>query len=203
MTLLSAIQNVAKNVGIEPPASVLGNNDDPDCVKLLQFANETGQELARRVDWAQMRKAKLILGTGFAGLFDLSPDYSRMVEGWGVTQDGNPVRGGLTGDEWNALAPVEGAPRYYQVIGQKISFYPFPSEGLQITAHYISTGWTSAGGSVFAADAETTLFPERLLEMGAIWRYKRHIGADYSDYLAEFEAALADLARFDGMVRLP
>lgn len=202
MTLLSAMQAVAKNVGIDPPATVLGN-DEPDCVKLLQFANETGQELARRVDWALMRKTRLILGTGFAALFDLPPDYSRMVEGWGVTQDGQPVRGGLTGDEWNALAPVQGAPRYYQVIGQKIGFYPFPSEGLQVTASYMSNGWTSAGKDAFTADNETTLFPERLLEMGTVWRHKRHIGADYSDYLAEFEAALADLARFDGMVRLP
>lgn len=202
MSLLSAMRTVATNVGIAPPDSVVGNID-PDAVKLLQFANETGQELARRVDWARMRKSQLILGTGFAALFDLATDYSRMVEGWGVTQDSNPVRGGLTGDEWNALPPVEGAPRYYQVIGQQIGFYPFPSEGLQITASYLSTGWTSAGGNTFAGDTETTLFPERLLEMGTTWRQKRHVGADYSDYLAEYEAALADEARFDGMVRLP
>lgn len=202
MSLLSAMQNVAKNVGIVPPDSVVGNTD-PDCVKLLQFANETGQELARRVDWALLRKTKLILGTGFAALFDLASDHSRMVEGWGVTHDGNPVRGGLTGDEWNALPPIEGAPRYYQVVGPQIGFYPFPSEGMQITASYLSAGWTSAGGPTFAGDTETTLFPERLLEMGTVWRMKRHIGADYSDYLAEYEAALADDARFDGMVRLP
>lgn len=202
MTLKDAIQNVAKNVGIQPPDSVLGNNE-PDCVKLLQFANETGQELARRVDWAKMRKVRTIEGTGFAALFDLPADYARMVEGWGVTHDGNPVRGGLTGDEWNALPPVEGAPRYFQIVGQQIGFYPFPAEGQQITANYISTGWTSAGGAIFTADTETTLFPERLLEMGTVWRQKRHISADYSDYLAEYEAALADLARDDGMVRQP
>lgn len=202
MTLLTAMQNVAKNTSIVPPDSVVGNTD-ADCVKLLQFANETGQELARRVDWALLRKTRLILGTGFASLFDLAPDHSRMVEGWGVTHDGSPVRGGLTGDEWNALPPIEGAPRYYQVVGRQIGFYPFPSEGMQITASYLSTGWTSAGNPTFAGDTETTLFPERLLEMGTVWRMKRHIGADYSDCLAEFEAALADEARADGMVRLP
>ena len=202
MSLLLAMQNVAKNVGIEPPDAIMGNND-PDCVKLLQFANETGQELARRVDWARMRKSRLILGTGFAALFDLASDYARMVEGWGVTVDGNPIRGGLTADEWNSIPPVEGTPRYYQVIGQQIGFYPYPSEGTQITTNYISTGWTSAGGAQFTGDTETTLFPERLLEMGAIWRHKRHISADYSDYLAEYEAALVDFAGSDEMVRLP
>src|SRR5690554_6411206 len=107
MTLLFAMQAVAKNVGIEPPNAIMGNND-PDCVKLLQFANETGEELARRVDWARMRKTQLVLGSGFGALFNLPTDYARMVEGWGVTHDGNPVRGGLTGDEWNALPPVMG-----------------------------------------------------------------------------------------------
>lgn len=202
MSLKEAIQNVAKNVGIEPPDLVLGNNE-PDCVKLLQFANETGQELARRVDWAKMRKTRQIEGTGFAALFDLPADYVRMVEGWGLTQNGEPVRGGITADEWNSLPPVEGPPRYFLIVGQQIGFYPYPAEGQQVMANYVSAGWTSAGGATFAADTETTLFPERLLEMGTIWRQKRHIGADYSDYLAEFEAALTDLAAFDGGVRQP
>lgn len=202
MTLQTIIQNVAKNVGIEPPTTAF-DNTDPDCVKLVQFANETGQELARRVDWALMRKSRVIEGTGFAALFDLPEDYARMVEGWGVTHNGNPVRGGLTADEWNALPPVQGAPRYYQVIGQKMRLYPFPPEGDQVTASYISSGWTSDNGTSFSNDNETTLFPERLVEMGTTWRMKRHIGADYSDYLAEYEATLQDFARNDGMVRLP
>lgn len=202
MTLKTAIQNVAKNVGVEPPESVV-NNTDPDCVKMLQFANETGQELARRVDWARLRKSQQIEGTGFAALLSLPSDYARMVEGWGVTYDSNPVRGGLSADEWNSLPPVEGDPRYYLTVGQQIGFYPYLAEGVQVVANYISTGWTSTSGATFAADTDTTLFPERLLEMGTTWRMKRHIGADYSDYLAEYEAALADEARFDGMVRQP
>lgn len=202
MTLLTIIQNASKNTGIEPPASVMGNSD-PDAVKLLQFANETGQELARRVDWAGMRKSILIEGTGFPALYNLPDDYARMIEGWSITHSGNPVRGGLTADEWNALAPVSGAPRYYQTVSQQIGFYPYPPEGEQITVNYLSIGWTSANKDQFANDGETTVFPERLVEMGTIWRHKRHIAADYSDYLAEYEAALADDARFDGMVRLP
>lgn len=202
MTLKTAIQNVAKNVGIVPPDAVVGNTE-PDCVKLLQFANETGQELARRVDWARMRKSQQIEGTGFAALLSLPTDYARMVDGWAVTFEGDAVRGGITADEWNSLTPVVGDPRYYLPVGLTIGFYPFLAEGVQVVVNYISTGWTSAYGNTFAADTETTLFPERLLEMGTTWRQKRHIGADYSDYLAEFEAALADEARADGMVRLP
>lgn len=202
MSLKGAMQNAAKNCGIVPPDAVVGNTD-PDAVKLLQFANETGQELARRVDWARMRKSQPIIGTGFAAPLSLPTDYDRMVEGWAVTHDGDAVRGGLTADEWNSLTPVEGDPRYYLPVGQTIGFYPYLAEGVQVVVNYISTGWTSANGNEFTGDTETPLFPERLLEMGTVWRMKRHIGADYSDYLAEYEAALADEARSDGMVRLP
>lgn len=202
MTLKDIAQAVAKNVSIEPPTTVVSNNE-PDAVKLLQFANEAGQELARRVDWGGLRKSKTIIGTGFAALFDLPADYARMVEGWGITCDGNPVRGGLTADEWNALAPAAGTPRYYQTVGAAIGFYPYPPEGLQLVLSYIGTGWTSTGNAAFAADTDSTVFPERLVELGTTWRFRRHIGADFSDFLAEFEAALQDFARNDGMVRQP
>jgi len=202
LTLKTAIQNVAKNVGIVPPDSVVGNTD-ADTVKLLQFANETGQELARRVDWARMRKSQQIEGTGFAALLSLPSDYARMVEGWAVTFDGDAVRGGITADEWNSLTPVVGDPRYYLPVGQTIGFYPFLAEGVQVVVNYIGTGWTSVYGTTFAADTESTLFPERLLEMGTVWRMKRHIGADFSDYLAEYESAIVDEARFDSGHRVP
>lgn len=202
MTLLTITQNVAKNCGIEPPTTALGNTD-PDCVKLVQFANETGQELARRVDWSALRKSQLIEGTGFSASFPLPADYARLTDGWAVTFAGSPVRGGITADEWNSIVPVVGSPRYFQLFGTNIAFYPYPAEGEPVTLTYISSEWTSGGGATFAGDNETTLFPERLVEKGGIWRMKRHIGADYSDYLAEYEADLADSARFDGAVRAP
>lgn len=40
------------------------------------------------------------------------------------------------------------------------------------------------------ADDDTTLFPERLLVKGVIWRWKRQKGLPYEDNLAEFEADL-------------
>jgi hypothetical protein len=202
MTLLTIASTVAKNVSIVPPEQVIGNND-PDAVILLQFINEAGQEIARRFDWSGLRKKALILGTGFDAPYDLPTDYARMGQGWGVTVDGNPVRGGLTADEWNALTPKEGMPRYFQTVGAKIQFYPFPAEGVQVTVPYISRHWTSANRATFAGDNESAVFPERLVELGATWRFLRRNKADFSDHLEEFEAAFLDLTRADEAVRLP
>lgn len=200
MSLLTIAQAVAKNIGIEVPDTLAG--DDSDAMKVVQFINETGDELERRVDWSELRKTAAILGTGFSAPLDLPADYSRLIQGLAVTAEGKPVRGGLTGDEWNALSPIEGAPRYRQTIGNQIAFYPFPSEGMNVYITYQSKNWAGQKASL-DVDGDTPLLPERLFEMGAVWRYKRHIGADYSDYLSEFEAALTELAGFDDMVRIP
>src|SRR5690606_26148862 len=125
------------------------------------------------------------------------------VRGWAVSVEGNPVRGGLSADEWNALTPVEGMPRYFQTVGGKIQFYPYPSEGTQVYVSYVSLNWTSANKAAFEGDTETALFPERLLELGATWRMLRRSKADFSDHLAEFEAAFADLSNADEAGRIP
>ena len=201
MSLLSIAQAVAKNTGIEVPDTVQGG--DPDAVKLRQFINETGDELARRVDWSALRKTATLSGTGFNAPYNLPPDYSRLIGGLAVRVNGSAVRGGLTADEWNALEPVEGTPRYFQTIANQIALYPYPPEGMPVTLTYQGTNWVRSDKREMVADGDETFLPERLLEMGGVWRSKRHIGADYGDYLAEYEAAITDLAGFDDRVRIP
>jgi len=202
MSLLSVARNVAKNVGIAIPDAVAGG-DDPDAIKLREFINETGQELARRVDWRGLRKEHPLIGTGVAAPYSLPDDFSRVVAGNAVMVNGSRVRGSLTDDEWNSLTPVEGTPRYYFKGAMLIGFYPYPAEAEQISITYVSTQWTAQGKDVLVSDDDTSLIPEALLEMGATWRHKRQFAADYQDYMAEYEAALSDLAQFDGGVREP
>lgn len=201
MSIIDIAKSVARNMSIEEPDTVTSTTE-PDHIKLAQFINEAGQELARRVDWTATRKTHSLIGTGFGALYALPDDYSRLIPGYAVKAGGDPVRGGLTGDEWNALQPIEGAPRYFHTISQQIAFYPFPAEGDTVTLTYQSLEWIS-GKQTFTSDGDLPLVPGLLVEMGALWRFKRHIGADYSDYLAEFEQALADMAGFDDMVRIP
>jgi hypothetical protein len=125
-----------------------------------------------------------------------------MIEGSAVTVGGNPVRGGLSPDEWASLSQSAGTPRYFQLSAGKIYLYPHPTQDMTVSYTFQSKNWTPSGAS-WGADTETAFVPEDLIEMGAIWRWKRHIGASFEDYLSEFESALADRAKFDGGVRLP
>lgn len=201
MSALSVAQAVAANVGIAKP-SALVSSTDPNAVKLLQMVNEAGQEVARRADWGRLEKTFQITGAGSNDAFDLPDDFSRLTTGNAVLASGMPVRGSLSRDEWFSLGEREGQPRYFRLAGSRISFWPYPKSGEVVLVSYLSTEWCE-GGEAFEADDNVSYVPEVLLEMGAVARWKRSIGADFSDYQAEYEATLEQLAMFDQRERLP
>lgn len=202
MTFLSIMKSVAVNAGIEVPSTTGAN--DPDHVKLAEFINEAGQELVRRVDWGPLRRTATLTGTGTASDYQIAPDFDRLTMGMNVAFGMNAVRGSLTPDEWFSLVPTQGSPRYYYLKGTRLALYPYPAAGAAVRVQYQSSQWVNNGsGSSLTVDNDTAMVPEDLIEMGAVWRWRRHVGKDFADQLAEFEAALVDRARGDSAVRLP
>lgn len=205
MTFLDIMKDVAKNAGLEMPVTVA--TLDPDQVKLGQFINETGREIARRVDWGALRKIVTITGSGTAGEQDIAPDYDRLPAGLSVMSGMFPVRGSLTSDEWFSLDPATGQPRYFYLKGSRIGFYPFPKVGQNVRVQYQSKRWVVESGTqgfdTMTKDAQDTLLSPELMVAGAVWRWRRHMGKEFADYLAEFESILTDKAQADGGVRAP
>lgn len=205
MTLLKIVKAVAVNVSLEQPDTA--QDAEPDNIKMVRFVNETGQELRRRVDWTALAKRHSIIGSGTDYEFALAPDHDRFSPGLCVTASGLPVRGGLSTDEWASIQPVEGHPRYFRVAGPKIDLYPFPASGAAVQVSYQSRNWAANKDgeplAAMSADTDVPIIPLELLVKGAIWRFERHVGKDFSDHLSEFETMLADLARAEGGVRQP
>jgi hypothetical protein len=205
MSLLTIVQSAAKNVGIAPPTSAQGM--DPDAIKLVQFVNETGQEMVRRVDWSALTKRRVINGTGLNDRFPLADDHGRMIKGQAVSFGGAPVRGGLSSDEWFSLTPSENTPRYFHTFGKSIEFYPYPPSGAGVSVAYQSLNWARTSSAVekstMSTDTDFAAIPEDVLAQGVTWRFLRHAGKDYSDYLAEYEASLADQAVYENAERMP
>jgi hypothetical protein len=202
MSLLTIAKEISINVGIAVPASVMSANTD-DSRKIIQFTQEAANEIAQRVDWNALRASTTITGTGSNDDFSLPARFSRLSSGMAVSVNGSPVRGGISPDEWFALTPRQGTPRYYRVNQNFISFYPYPASGANPIVSYLTDAWCSSGGKVWVNDSDAALIPETLISKNAIWRWLRQMGQDYRDQLAEFEAALSDLAKFDGGVRAP
>jgi hypothetical protein len=202
MSLLTIAQDVARNTAIDVPGTA-GGSTAREIVNIVQFINDAGTEIARRVDWGALRQTTTVAGTGSAVNHALPAGYARLVQGNAVNVGGVPVRGGLSADEWASLTPVEGTPRFFRLLGSTISFFPFLANAATVSVTFQSLNWSSNGTGRMTADADTALFPEDLLAKGAIWRQRRHVGQDYADQLAEFEAALGDYSAFDVRDRSP
>lgn len=202
MSLLTIVQDVARNTALDVPPTATGSTAR-EIINVVQFVNDTGLELARRVNWGALRATTTITGTGVNANFALPAYYLKLIEGGAVLSGGVGLRGGLSPDEWAALTPVEGTPRFYRLRGSTISFYPFLANAATATVNYQSTAWASNGTDRLQLDAETSLIPEDLLVKGAIWRQRRHVGQDFADQIAEYEAALADYATYDARDRSP
>jgi len=201
MSLLSIARYLALNVGIAVPTQVK-SSVDPDALKTVQFTEEAGEEVARRVNWGVLRATATVTGNGADDTFLLPADFARVVPGTSITSLGATIRVGLSADEWNSLPPTMGQPRYARLIGRQISFWPYPPADQQAKVTYQSLNWCT-GGAIWAADSDVAFFPEVLIKKGALWRWRRNLGQDYQDHLAEFESALTELAAFDDGMRQP
>lgn len=199
MTLLTIAETLAKNVGMAVPSSVVGNGTR-QALEVLQFANETGEELARRVDWGQLHASVTLTGDGTNLVHVLPAGFSRMTPGVAVRFGTTTVRP-LTRPEWNTLTAVQGSPRYFLLEGAEVTLYPYLANAATVSVQYQTAYWTSAGATVFAMDTETSLIDEALFAKGLIVRWRRQKGMAYQDEEAEFEAALADYARFNDRAR--
>lgn len=189
MTLKTAVNAACDVVSLDEFETVYGE-DNPNAQTMLQFAQEAGEEIARRVDWEKTLKTATAPSSPFA----LPEEFQRLISGGAIsTAAGEFVRPVLNGSEWTVIQQVPSTQPYFFIRGGNILFAPADA-GAGANIEYVSKNWILAGSdekSTFTADDNTLLFPERLLTMGMIWRWKRQKGLSYEDQLAEFEAALA------------
>lgn len=200
MTLLTIARSLADNIGLERPSAVVSSSDR-EHQEIVTYSNQTGEELARRVDWGALQNTVTLTGNATNLTHSLGADFSRITSGIGVLAGANIVRP-LTRAEWGTLAPVEGVPRYFLLEGSDITFWPYLADGETATVSTQSVNWCSNGTGQWAADAETALIDETLFLKGLIVRWRRQKGMEFADYEAEYEAALQDFATFDDRSRV-
>ena len=205
MTLLEIAKAIAASANFAVPITVTGADPtNRDMINFRQFANDTANELERRVDWASLRKqAPPLVGTGAAITFTLPPDFSRLTEGNTVISNGQIVRGGISFDEWQQLpAATIGQPRYYLLSGNKIQFWPALSLAATAIVTYQSLWWNTST-NIWVADADIALLKDDLILKGTIYRWIRHNGQQFQDHMAEYEAALTQISDYDMGSRSP
>ena len=198
MSLLTMCEALARNVGLAVPTQIIGSSQR-SWLEALQFANEAGKELARRVDWSALASSATLTGDGTNLAHSLPADFDRLQRGVTVLAGTNIVRP-LTRNEWNTLTPVEGTPRYFLLEENTLTLWPYLANAETATVRYQKENWVGTNDE-FTADDQTGDFDEELHTLGLIVRWRRQKGMPYEDFEAEYEAMLQDYAGFDRRAR--
>ncbi|MDX0651744.1 hypothetical protein GOD34_13250 [Sinorhizobium medicae] len=189
MTLLSAINQACDVVALSQFENVYGSSE-PNAQTMVALAQEAGDEIARRVDWQKLLKSLTVTSSPE----NFPSNFQRLVPGGAVrTSAGVFVRPVSNSGQWAVIVGVPSTTAYFFMKGGQFLFSP-ASAAVSAVIDYVSKNWIlndpAGEASTWAADDDTTLFPERLLVKGIIWRWKRQKGLAFEDNLAEFEADL-------------
>ncbi|WP_429807294.1 hypothetical protein [Ensifer sp. B1-9] len=189
MTLLSAINEVCDIVSLDRFDSIYGSND-PNAQTMVALAQEAGEEIARRGDWRHLLKQHVAILSPLT----LPADCQRLTPGGAVrTASGGFFRPITNSSQWAVATSTASAQPYFCLRDNQMLFSP-ASAGVGAVIDYVSKNWVLGDPfeerDTLQADDDRTLFPERLLGKGILWRWKRQKGLPFDDSLAEFEADL-------------
>lgn len=199
MSLLTVITNMATECGVKIPTTVVGNTD-VEVVELLRASNKAGKYLTKRFDWQVLTKEKTFVSVATETQTNMIPtDFDRFLDEtfWNRTRK-LQFFGPMTPQEWQQVkiystSPITNSFRYR---GSNILMSPVPTAGDTFAYEYISKNWCQTSGAVgqaqWAADTDTGVLDEYILELGGITFWKMQKGL----------AAESSMADFDTMVQL-
>lgn len=209
MSFLTIINNVEKRLGLEVVTNPTANAS-PTVKKLVAFANLEGKDLALRYPWSILQKIETHSASAAEdqGLLttiaaDISIKHIRHMTVWNQTTD-RRIYGPLTPQEWSDLkgSGIQYTDDHFRIYGGKLYITPAPAASDSIVFEYVSKNWCQSSGgtgqAAWAADTDTGILDEDLMELGVTWRWLRGEGMDYGEEFNDYERRVMDLAGADG-----
>lgn len=209
MTLLTAVRRAARQAGLTPPSSVMGSGEET-WLQMVEWAQETVDDLALRHDWRALHSTSTITGDGSTTDFAVPSDYARLSKMPALSRDGSlsgfwPA-GPLTSPDWISATTLMnvGTRGAFQVEGGYVKFAVAPASGETYTLSYQSSkpiyqigSGTPGNIAEWTYDTDVARIPERLLRLGIVWRWKAAKGLDYAEAMSSFERAFESEASHD------
>lgn len=201
-TLLTLCKDVADEIGLPRPATVIGSPDDT-ARRLLAMSNREGRSLVEEADWTILQRLHTFTTTASDANYDLPSDYSRLIRDseWDRAEQ-RPLIGPITTQQWEEIQ--SGAfnsglaftrfriVRSSSSTSREFQIEPTPTtSGDTLAFWYVSNAWCSdsAGStlqSAWAADDDENLLDDDLMRLGMIVRFKRAVGLDYGSEADEY-----------------
>ena len=175
----------------QPQPSSVVSNTDPTVLKFLAFAQIEAEETGSEYNWRNLNIGMTMTGDGTTTQFALPADFERILQGqplWSSKTPTIPLQGPISSQDLLALKafPVTPIVPVWRLIGGQIEFYPAPASAEIITGEYRSYNPIVSGDGAtrkarWSSDSDYTLFPEIILKLGVIWRWKQSKGLDYAE----------------------
>lgn len=219
MTLLSICQQIANDVGVTAPSSIISNTDET-AVRLLASLQAAGKSLAsgklelngqfiKNHNWSALRKEftfNTVANTSsYAISTAIGADFSKLLVDtkWDRTNNW-PIRV-YNPEEWQLAKGYSIASAQARMSMIKREAYllidPTPSDVYSIYGEYISKNWCQSSGgtgkTVWTADTDTGVIDEDLLTLEGKWRFLNKLGESYSEEKLEAERAIFAAANAD------
>lgn len=211
-TLLQFVQQFCLRTGLPSPASAIASPDDK-IRQIVGLLNEVIEELVDRWTWqALTREATFttVAGEDQGLIATFAPDGFHSIINetiWNRTTR-LPVFGPLNSVEWQAQIanPATGPWNQYRIRTGHLIFNPVGTAGQSCFFEYRSNFGIVGAGSIlsdrFLADADTTLFDDKLILAGLRWKWKSEKGLEYGEDMARFESMAKNGASRDGTARV-
>jgi hypothetical protein len=209
MSLLTIVQQASLRV-LKISPSVAVSSTDANVLQLVALVNEEGQELSSRYSWQILTAEATFttVATAIQGVITTlaGAGFNFFVNQtmWNRSQR-RPLYGPLTPQQWQEwqAAFSSGPWISYRLRQNNLLFFPSPTAGQSVYFEWVTKYWaTNSTGLVSAAsmsaDTDVALLDERLITLGAIWRFKKASDLDYQEDFDKYEAAVNDAITRDG-----
>jgi hypothetical protein len=198
-TLLEIVQDACYGpIGLTPPTAVAASTDGI-ARRMLRFVNMEGTSLIEEVAWEQLTVIETFatdtVNTAQAAV--PPADWQRLTPEcsfWDVALR-RPLIGPVSKDVWVKLVSdnLGSVDRYWTMIGGVLNIFPVSGSADTIRYPYQKKNWVVDVDDMekerFTADTDVPLIPDKLLELGLIWRWKSSVGLDFAEDMANYTRA--------------
>lgn len=208
MSARDVLQSILEQAGLDTRVTAARGgvtSGDFEQRQILRFMNMAGRDTVQRAEWPEVGMPWPEPISGVEPVLSLKISAEIRVLGTGVSirlRDGSTPRAVLNPSVWQRLTS-----------GEPINPYVFVHEGREIQcthdlrgADITVYGWNWVYHQTDEHEnatlqreitdlSDTFAFPEHLLELGGIWRWKRAKGLPYDGEFAEYEREVALNAR--------
>lgn len=195
-TVLATCQKASVKIGIAVPAAVYGSSTR-EHLELSQIANDAAEDILEQHDWQTLKTLHTITGDGATTEWALPTDFLRMPKDqrvWSSAQE-TPMTHVKSHDEWLELEvkSYELVTRCWTLLGGMLHTKPALATGETAKFYYQSRNYAvgTAEQEAFTDDADTFRLPDRVLQLGIVWRWRSAKGLNYAEEMTNYEIALA------------